>query len=146
MLSLPELLRRFRRVWAPPGPALARVAPPVDVGAGLRREVQPLLDAIAEIQQRARAVEDEADGKARQLLDSASADAERIVREAENRAPQARSDAAGKQRHAVDAEIESAHSTSQDEAKRIEAQLGDRLPALLAKVQDCVLKAAGAPT
>jgi hypothetical protein len=55
MISLPELLRRFRRVWVPPGAALSRVAPPVDVSARLRSEVQSVLQAIGDLQQRASA-------------------------------------------------------------------------------------------
>jgi hypothetical protein len=83
VISLQDLLRRFRRAWAPPGPALARVAPPVDITARLRAEIQPLLDALADIQHDANATRRDADTQAAALLEKASREAEQVVREAE---------------------------------------------------------------
>lgn len=140
MISLPELLRRFRRAWAPPGPALTRVAPPVDVAARLRTELRPVLDAIAEIQTRATAVRSEADAQAAALLDTAGRDADQKVREAEQQGPSARTAAAKQKHRAADEEITAVLAAGRTEAQRIAEQSQKQLPELIAAVRDCVLK------
>jgi hypothetical protein len=140
VISLPDLLRRLRRAWAPPGPALARVAPPVDVTARLRAEIQPVLAAVADIQRNAKAIRDDAATRTRSMLDDATHDADQEMREAEQQAPSVRATAsAGKQR-AVDAEIAATLAAGQKEAKRIAQQVQQRLPDLLESVRSCVLK------
>jgi vacuolar-type H+-ATPase subunit H len=143
MISLPELLRRFRRAWVPPGPAYRRVAPPVDVTARLREELQPVLDAIAAIQARAGQIGAEAKQGAKDLLDAASRDADRKLRDAESRAPATRAAAAERARHAVDAELESVDAASRDETQRIDARVKQHLPELLDEIRGCVLKGSG---
>lgn len=145
MISLPELLRRFRRAWAPPGPALARVAPPVDVAARLRTEIQPVLDAVGEIQDRADTMRTEAETKAGELLETASREADQRVRDAEHQAPEARAQAAEHKHHSVDAEIASVHAAGREGARRIAEQAQERLPELLEKVRACVLNGPDAP-
>jgi len=140
VISLPELLRRFRRGWAPPGAALARVAPPVDVAARLRDEIQPLLDAIGEIQAQADATRAEADERAKALLENAQREADQQVRDAEQRAPATRAEAAERKRSSVDDEITSIVTGGADEARRIAARAEKQLPNLLASVRACVLQ------
>ncbi|MGH7617483.1 MAG: hypothetical protein ACREPM_09675 [Gemmatimonadaceae bacterium] len=144
MISLPELLNRFRRAWAPPGPPRGLVAPPADVAARLRAEVQHVLDAIAEIQRRADTELAEADAASQQQLDAAAQTAKAAVRDAEQRAPDARSKAAEEKHRAVDAEIASVLAGGQEEARRIAAQAKDRLPPLVTSVCACVQAVAGA--
>ncbi len=139
MISLPDFLRRFRRAWAPPGAALARVAPPVDVSARLRAEVQPLLDAIAEIQHRGDRLRGDADAKAAALLDAAKHDADHAVRDAEKQAPEARAAAAREAHRAVDAELSSIATAGSTEAERIGKQAKERAAELLDRVRACVL-------
>jgi hypothetical protein len=144
VISLPDLLRRFRRTWAPPGAALERVAPPVDAAARLRDELHPVLEAIAEIQRRATAARTEGDTKAAALLDTAEREADRATRKAEAQAPSMRAAAAERKHHAVDAEVTSVLAAARGDAERIGAQCQERLPRLLDVVRTCVLNGPGA--
>lgn len=142
MISLPDLLRRLRRAWAPPGPALARIAPPTDVAARLKTEVQPVLDAIAELQ-RATAIErKKAEAEAEQVLEEATRRADAKVREADHSAPDARAAAAKRRHEAVDEEIRRVLDASETEAARIETASDERLAQLAQKVAECVLSGA----
>jgi vacuolar-type H+-ATPase subunit H len=143
MISLPEFLRRFRRVWAPPGPALSRIAPPTDVAARLEAEVRPLLDAIAELQRSAESVRKDADAEAAQIVDEATQRAEKNVREAESSAPGTRAAAAKRRHEAVDTEIGRVLSESEEEANRIRATAKARMAELVEQVRACVLSGAG---
>jgi vacuolar-type H+-ATPase subunit H len=119
---------------------MARVAPPVDITARLRAEIQPLLDAVADIQRDAKAIRHEAETKAATLLDTASREADQKVRDAERQAPSARAAAAEQKQHAVDTAIESTLTAGRREAERIAGQAQQRLPDLIESVRACVLK------
>jgi len=125
-------------VWVPPGAALARVAPPVDMAARLRAEVQPLLEAIGAMQQRAATIRDAADTKGAALIEAAKREAADGIRRAEAEAPNARTVAAEKQWHAVEGEISAALNAAQSEAARIDAESQERLSELVEKVRGCV--------
>jgi len=143
MISLPDLLRRFRRVWLPPGAALARVAPPVDVSARLRAELAPVLQAIAEMQRGAATVRADAEREGAALLETATREAAEAVRKAESEAPAARAAAAEEARQAVEGEIEAASKAARTEAARIDAASRQRAPALVERVCSCVLDGRG---
>lgn len=143
MISLPELLRRLRRAWAPPGPALARVAPPTDTTARLRAEIEPLLKAIAELQKSADSVRDNAENKAAQIVAEATAKAEQDVREAERSAPEARATAAKRRHEAVDEEIGQVMKSGEAEVARVQAVSAKRMAELADRVATCVLSGAG---
>jgi flagellar biosynthesis/type III secretory pathway protein FliH len=140
LISLQEFLRRFRRAWAPPGPALTRVAPPVDVTARLREEIEPLLAAIAEMQERAAAIGAEAERESGEILDAASQQAEGELRNAEKKVASARAEAAKKEQESFDQEIRAALDAARDEVQRIEAQSKERLPQIVTEVMDCVFE------
>jgi len=142
VISLPDLLRRLRRAWAPPGPALLRVALPTDTQARLRAEVAPLLQAIAALQSEASRVRADADAAAARLLDAAHVDAERTARDAEQQAPTARAEAAKKKQDAAEADIARTLDAGRSEAARIDAAAKERLPALVERVMACVLSGA----
>lgn len=143
MISLRDFLQRLRRAWAPPGPALARIAPPTDVSARLKDEIRPVLSAIAELQRSAAQVRKEADGKASAMLEEADRTADGKVREAESSAPGARAAAAKGRHDAVDAEIGQVRSASEKEVARIEATARERMGELVDQVAACVLSGAG---
>jgi len=139
VISLPDLLRRLRRAWAPPGAALSRAAPPTDATTRLRAELGPLLAAIAELQAVGQKERDRADAEAARITDAARGDADRIVREAESGAPAARADAVRRRHLEVSAEIDSALTDAGREVARIEATSASRLPELIGEVTACVL-------
>lgn len=141
MISLADLLRRFRRVWVPPGAALARVAPPVDVAARLRAEARPVLEAIEEMQQRAAAIRSAAEAKGAALVDAATQEAEEKVRQARADAPAARTAAVEQQWRAVEDDVSAALQSAQTEASRIEVESRARVADLVEKVRLCVLSA-----
>jgi flagellar biosynthesis/type III secretory pathway protein FliH len=140
VISLQDFLRRFRRAWAPPGPALARVAPPVDVTARLREEIEPLLAAIAEVQARAATIEAEAEKKSGEILDAASRQAEEELRNAEKQVSSARAEAAKKKQETFDQEIKASLDSARQEVERIEATSKERLPEIVTEVADCVFE------
>jgi hypothetical protein len=143
MLSLPELLRRFRRVWVPPGAAFAHVAPPVDVSARLRAELQPVLLAIAEMQRRAAAMRQAAEARSAAAIAAAERSAADAVRQAEVQAPDARTAAAHRKRDVVESEVAAALKAAEAEAARIEAESAPRLPELVKSVEACVVSGSG---
>ncbi len=143
VISLPELLRRFRRVWVPPGAALARVAPPVDVSTRLRAEVQPVLQAIEDMQQRAAAIRDAAEAKGAALIEAGHRDAAETIRRAQAETPNARTAAADAQWHAVEGEISMALNAAQTEVARIDAASRERLSELVEEVRARVLSGQG---
>jgi hypothetical protein len=143
VISLPDLLRRLRRAWAPPGPALARVAPPTDTAALLRAEIQPLLQAISELQKAAEAVRSEAARTAAQQLDAAAAAADRTARDAENAAPASRAAGAKQKREVVEAEIAKVVADGDERVAAIQAMSKERLAGLAEEVKACVLAGAG---
>lgn len=145
MISLQDLLSRFRRALVPPGPALARAAPPVDVAARLRAEVAPVLEAIAELQERATQLKKEGDERAAQLIDAATSEAERNIRSAERKAPEARAAAVEDTHRGVEGEIATIDSEGNAETKRIAAQTDERLPDLVATIRDCLEKGVVTP-
>lgn len=142
-VSLPELLRRLRRAWAPPGAALSRIAPPTDATARLRSELQPLLEAVADLQASERSSREDASGEAERIVDAARREADRIVREAENGAPVTRSEALRRRHRALDEEIDAALRDAEREAARIEQSSRTRLPDLIEQVTSCVLSYPG---
>jgi hypothetical protein len=109
----------------------------------LRAEVQPLLEAIEVMQQRAAAIREAAESQRTALIETANHDAAQRIRAAEADAPKARL-AAGEQRwRAVDVEIASALSTAQAEVARIEHVSRDRSIALVEKIRACILRGQG---
>lgn len=143
MLSLPALLRRLRRAWAPPGPALARVAPPTDVAARLREEIRLLLEVIAEMQRAAEVLRQEADRKGEELVNAASREAQSRIQQAQNAAPATRAAAVKGKREEMEVELDRLMAASRSEVARIEAMVEERLPALVEEVRSCVLAGAG---
>jgi vacuolar-type H+-ATPase subunit H len=139
MVSLPELLRRLRRAWAPPGAALSRIAPPTDVAARLRAELKPLLDAVTVLQASERSSLEGANAEAGRIVEAARGEAERMVRDAENVAPTTRSEAVRRRHRALDSEIQATLEDAEREAARIEEVSRERLPALVEEVKSCVL-------
>lgn len=143
MISLPDLLQRLRRAWAPPGPALTRIAPPADRAARLRAEVQPLLELIAAVQQSADAVRTDAEKTAARLVEAATQDAARKVREAEGSASTARAAAAKRKQDEMDAEIGRITRAAEERVAGIEVMSKERLAGLVGEVTACVLSGAG---
>jgi vacuolar-type H+-ATPase subunit H len=143
VISLRDFLWRLRRAWAPPGPALERVAPPTDVRARLKKEIQPVLDAIAELQRSAEQVRTGAREEASEMIEEATRLADGKVREAEISAPEARAAAAKRRHESVYEEIDRVLEASEAEAARIAERTRDRLPEMVDRVTACVLSGAG---
>lgn len=144
VVSLPELLRRLRRAWAPPGAALSRIAPPTDVAARLRSELKPLLEAVADLQASERSSRDGAKSEAERIVEAARREADRILREAEHDAPSARSEAVRRRHRALDAEIDKTLEDAEHEVGRIAESSRERLPDLVEEIKSCVLSYPGA--
>jgi hypothetical protein len=106
--------------------------------ARLRAEVQPVLEAIETMQQRAAAVRGVAETKGAALIEAAKHEAAEKIRRAEAEAPNARTAAAEEQWHAVEGEISSALDTAETEVARIDAVSRERLSELVEKVRACV--------
>ncbi len=140
MPVLRDLLDRFRRGLAPPGPALARVAPPVDRRVLVEAELAGTfasLDAAA-------VAPDERTAAARSAASDAIADAEaaadELLRHTDRRLARLRTEAASERRSAIDEELARIAASSESERARIEAQARDRIPGLVDRVMTRVVE------
>jgi hypothetical protein len=103
MPMLEDLLLRFRRAWAPPGPVAGQAAVPVDLQARVEDELRELTGELSAIEQEGQAAVHTAEVKAAAIITAARAEAERAVESARSRLPEARAiSAAGRIRDRQD--------------------------------------------
>lgn len=87
---LEDLLLRFRRVWAPPGPVTGQPGVPADLVAELDDEVRDLSIELAAIAREGEGIVQAAESQARSIIDSARTQAVRMVETARIAAPAVR--------------------------------------------------------
>lgn len=129
-----DLLRRFRRIAAPPGQASSATVP-VDRPAERFAELADVFAAMDEIDAEIERVEREGAAEAARILDEGRAATERILAEADERAEVARSEAAATRRRSRQEEIDTMLVVAEGEAREIaegaDAQIRDGVAAVL---------------
>jgi hypothetical protein len=133
------LLKRFRRILAPPGrPAEALGVPAA--GADLEGELVPVLAGLDPIGAEASAIEEQARERADRAREDAARDAAGIVARARARADAERARATSKveeeaERAAAVIQVDAAH-----EVERIAAVRDERVAVLVSEVIACVMR------
>jgi hypothetical protein len=139
-----DLLRRFRRVAAPPGRAAAATVP-VDRSSELSVELAPVFAAMDEIDAEIARVEREGEEDAARIRDEGRAAAERILADGRERAEAARADAAASRRRSREDEIDTMLSEAERQARRIAEGADGRIQDGVSRVLDALMAAATPP-
>lgn len=115
-MPLEDILLRFRRVWAPPGPVMGQAGVPVDLQARVDEELTPLTTLLAAIDAEAQALVTAAEADAAQVVANAHAEAARAVESAQHSAPQVRAQGAGSRIKDREAAIDALMAGAENEA------------------------------
>jgi hypothetical protein len=86
-MPLEDILLRFRRVWAPPGPVMGQSGVPSDLQARVDDELRELTALLASIDEEGQAVLRTAQAEAAKIVAQAHAGAERAIEAAQLRLP-----------------------------------------------------------
>lgn len=106
MPLLEDLLLRFRRVWAPPGPVVGQAGVPTDLVARLDDELRELTQELTVLDEEAEAVVRAAEVDAAELVAAARAKVEDDARQAQSRLPEVRAKGAAGRIHDREAVME----------------------------------------
>jgi vacuolar-type H+-ATPase subunit H len=90
MPLLEDFLLRFRRVWAPPGPAAGQAAVPADLEARVDDELRELTSALIAIDDEGKSIVQAAEAEAAKLLAAAQSEADRVIETARGKLPEVR--------------------------------------------------------
>jgi hypothetical protein len=129
--QIAELLERFRHP-ATPGAPVAAGGVPDDAAADLLAELRPLLAAVDEVDDEARAVMDAANAEANALRERGAHDAEAILDEARRQAAALRT--APPDEDAGDGEARATLAAAEAEADTVRMRARGRIPGLVARV------------
>lgn len=139
MPLLEDLLLRFRRVWAPPGPVVGQPGVPTDLAAGLDDELRDLSIELAAIAREGEGVVQAAEAEARSIIDAARTESVRIVEAARIAAPEVRRSKAAAKIRDRRAEIDRLIADAQAAAGEIRFRAQERMPPLIERVVADVL-------
>ena len=137
MAALPRLLRRFRKLVAPPGRPASALGIPAS-GDDLEAELAPLLAGLERVEDEARDIRARAREEADRRRDRAVREAATIVERARATADVERARAASAARAEADAGAATARETAAREVARIRALREERLDELVPEVIECV--------
>jgi cell division septum initiation protein DivIVA len=90
MPLLDDFLLRFRRVWAPPGPAAGQAAVPADLEARVDDELSELTSALNAIDGEGKSIVQAAEAEAAKVLAAAQSEADRLIETARGKLPEVR--------------------------------------------------------
>ena len=142
MPALSDLLNRFRRLGAPPGPPAAGLGVPARAGASIAAELLPVFVAVDLVENEASAIRDAAEPAARELVAAAREEAARIRADAARRAERERAAAVAACEADSRDELARIARDADAEAARILGAAAARRPELVARVVDHVRGAA----
>jgi hypothetical protein len=136
-----DLLQRFRPVGTPGAAAPAGV--PVDRVAELSRELQPVFDALADVQEEAGRIRAIATAEARARLTAAEQQAAVLVDAARRDAGAARAEVAAEGARRAEAVAAAALATAEHDAAAVTARAAARYAELTERVVRAVWDSAG---
>lgn len=142
MPLLEDLLLRFRRVWAPPGPVAGQAGVPEDLAATIEDELRDLSDELAAIDRRGQDVVSRAQAESAAIAASAMAEAASMVEAARTRAPHARADSAARRVSDRGDEIERVLARAAADARSLREGAEPRMRPLVDKVVEEVFASA----
>jgi cell division septum initiation protein DivIVA len=125
---LEDFLLRFRRVWAPRGPAAGQAAVPTDEKSRISDELRELTAALKAIEQEGVEIVLAAEKEAAEVIASAQAEAERATETARSRLPEVRASRAGARFRDREATIEALAADAQKAAQDLRTRAHSRMP------------------
>lgn len=131
-----DFLARFRPVGAPGAAAAAGV--PADRAAELSAELQPVLDALADTQQRAMTIRAAAESAAQRRRRDGQVRVEAVLAAARGQAEAERADRLTRARAEAEGTVSGTVQAALAEASAIEARAAERLPAIVERVRIAV--------
>ncbi len=134
MPLLEDLLLRFRRVWAPPGPVAGQPGVPSDLAAELDDELRDLSIGLAAIAREGEGIVQAAEAEARSIIDSARAEAVRLVEAARIAAPAVRSQKASAKIRDRESEIQRLVADAEEEAAALRRRGRSRMQQVVERV------------
>jgi hypothetical protein len=141
--SLSDYLRRFRPVATPGAAAPAGV--PSDVVAALQAELAPVFEALGDAQREAARIRDEARARSHEIARAALVEAASIEASGRRDAARARSEASSERAQLAEAERRQLLAAGEAEAARIDARVAQRMPGMVDRVVDGVLRVERSP-
>lgn len=131
---LEDLLLRFRRVWAPPGPVSGQAGVPEEAGTQHEDELRELTAALEAIDQEGQRMIRAANAEAAEIMQNARSEAERVVATARARAPEVRANNAAARIRNRQREIDELIAASEREADTIRTRASARLQPIVDRV------------
>ena len=144
MPLIEDLLLRFRRVWAPPGPVAGQAGVPEDAAAHLNDELRDLTVALQSIEEEGDEIVRAAQAQATSIAEAARVEAARIVETARAGAPAVRAERAAARVRDRQAEIDRVIADAQTQAAVIRERARERMQPVVSRVVADVL-ALGSP-
>jgi hypothetical protein len=126
MPLLEDLLLRFRRGWAPPGPVAGQGAVPVDLEARVEDELRGLTADLNVIEQEGQEVVRTAKAEAVTILAAARAEAERTVESARSRLPRVRATSAAGRIRDREAKVDDLLASAESQAADLRSRARSR--------------------
>lgn len=127
MPVLDDFLGRFRRVWAPPGPAAGQAGVPEDAATHNDQELADLSTALEAIEAEAREIRRAAESEALAIVEAARAEAAGVVTTAQAELPRVRAEAAAARIRNRQAEIDQLLARARQEAGGITSRARSRM-------------------
>lgn len=142
MPLIEDLLLRFRRVWAPPGPVAGQAGVPEDAAAHLNDELRDLTAALQAIEDEGDEIVRAAQTQAATIAEAARAESARIVEAARAVAPSVRAERAAARVRDRQAEIDRVIGDAERDAAAIRERARARMHPLVSRVVADVLAVA----
>lgn len=136
-----DFLLRFRRVWAPPGPAAGQAGVPVDRQHGLDDELRELSAELAAIEIESQRMVQAAEAEANAIAEAARSESAQVVEAARIAAPQVRADAASSRIKDRRAEIDRMIAAAEAESAAIRLRAEARVQPVVDRIVDSVFAA-----
>lgn len=144
MPLLEDLLLRFRRVWAPPGPVAGQAGVPEDQGGRVDDELRELSAALNSVDLEAQDLLRAAEVEAASIADAGRIESERIAEEARLRAPDARARRAAQRVIDRQTEIDGLLAEAERQAVELRARSRSRMQPVVDDVAAEILAGADA--
>jgi len=124
---LEDLLLRFRRVWAPPGPVEGQAGVPTDLQGKLDDELRELTVELSSIDQEGQAILQAAESEGAAIVAAARAEAVRMVEAARAGLPEVRAKSAATRIKDRQAQIDQLIAKAESDAEAIRSRARSRL-------------------
>ncbi len=139
MPLLEDLLLRFRRVWAPPGPVEGQAGVPADLERTLDDELRALTVALNAIDQEGQVIVQAAESEAAAIIAAARAESVRIVESARSRVPDVRAGKAAARIRDREEDVKALIAKAEGGAKEMQSRARSRMQPFIDRVKADVL-------